>query len=115
MAENIPYEQLKTLIDTKKAGDHEWFLSLLDDEKQAGYEDEHMSAVMQMLRLVRIRPHKNAIREAQAEIARLEREEKDSAESKSDGVSFNTEEFFEKALKRSYAIMNSANNREGEE
>ena len=41
--------------------------------------------------------------------------EKDSAESKSDGVSFNTEEFFEKALKRSYAIMNSANNREGEE
>ena len=81
MPENIPYEKLKTLIDTKKAGDHEWFLSLLDDEKQGNYEDEHMSAVMQMLRLVRIRPHKNAIREAQAEIARLEREEKGSAES----------------------------------
>jgi DnaD/phage-associated family protein len=40
--------------------------------------------------------------------------EKDSSADKTDGVSFNTEEFFEKALKRSYAIMNSTNNGEGE-
>lgn len=81
MSEKIPYEKLIKLIDTKKAGDHEWFLSLLDDEKQRAYEDEHMEAVMQMLRIARIRPHKNAVREAKAEIARLEREERDNAES----------------------------------
>ena len=41
--------------------------------------------------------------------------EKDVTAENSDGVSFNTEEFFEKALKRSYAIMNSANNGRGGE
>ena len=79
MSEKIPYEKLIKLIDTKKAGDHDWFLSLLDEEKQRAYEDEHMEAVMQMLRIARIRPHKNAVREAKAEIARLEREESDNA------------------------------------
>ena len=81
MAEKIPYEQLIKLIDPKKSGDHEWFLSLLDDEKQRAYEDEHMEAVMRILRIARIRPHKNAIREAKAEIARLEKEEWDNPES----------------------------------
>ncbi len=80
MSEKIPYEKLIALIDTKKAGDHDWFLSLLEDEKQRAYEDEHMEAVMQMLRIARIRPHKNAIREAKAEIARMEREDRDNAE-----------------------------------
>ena len=80
MSEKIPYERLICLIAPKKAGDHDWFLSLLDDEKQREYEDEHMEVVMQMLRLVRIRPHKNAIRAAKAEIARMEKEERDNAE-----------------------------------
>ncbi len=80
MSEKISYEKLMALIDPKKAGDHDWFLSLLDEDKQRAYEDEHMEAVMQMLRIVRIRPHKNAIREAKAEIARLEREERDNAD-----------------------------------
>ena len=80
MADKIPYENLLTLLNPQKAGDHDWFLSLLDDEKQRTYEDEHINAVMQMLRIARIRPHKNAIREAKAEIARLEKEEWDNAE-----------------------------------
>ncbi|MBE5746766.1 MAG: hypothetical protein E7352_01125 [Clostridiales bacterium] len=74
MSEKIPYEKLITLLDTKKAGDHDWFLSLLDDEKQKAYEDEHMEAVMQMLRIARIRPHKNKIKAAKEEIKELERE-----------------------------------------
>lgn len=41
--------------------------------------------------------------------------EKEETSDKKDGVSFNTEEFFEKALKRSYAIMNSANDEKGGE
>ena len=80
MSEKIPYEKLQMLINPQKSGDHDWFLSLLDDEAQRAYEDEHMDAVMQMLRIARIRPHKNAIREAKAEIARLEKEERDNAE-----------------------------------
>jgi len=81
MSEKMTYEKLITLIDPKKPGDHEWFLSLLDDERQRAYEDEHMEAVMRILRIIRIRPHKNAIREAKSEIERLEKEEGSTAES----------------------------------
>ena len=45
MSEKISYENLIKLLETKKAGDHGWFLSLLDDEKQKVYEEEHMDAV----------------------------------------------------------------------
>ena len=74
MAEKIPYDKLIALLETRKAGDHDWFLSLLDDEKQQAYEVEHLEAVMQMLTRVRIRPHKNVIQDAKDEIASLERE-----------------------------------------
>lgn len=80
MSVKFTYEQLIKLIDPKKAGDHAWFLALLDDEKQKAYEDEHIEAVMQTLRLVRIRPHKNAIKRAKEEIAALEKEEDNAAE-----------------------------------
>ena len=74
MAEKISYERLMEILDTKKAGDHDWFLSLLDDEKQKLYEEEHLQAVLQILKIARIQPHKNAIKEARAEIAALEKE-----------------------------------------
>ncbi len=80
MSEKISYEQLMARIDPKKSSDHDWFLSLLDDDIQREYEDKHLEAVMQMLRIVRIRPHKNAIKAANAEIERLEKEEGDAAE-----------------------------------
>ena len=79
MSEKMTYKELLSCIDTKKPGDHDWFLSLLDEEEQRIYEDKHMDAMMQMLRILRIRPHKNAIKEAKKEIARLEREEQDQA------------------------------------
>ena len=75
MAKKTPYEKLLEILDTKKAGDHEWFLSLLDDEKQKLYEEEHLKAVLQMLKIARIQPHKNAIKEAKLDIAALEKEE----------------------------------------
>ncbi len=74
MADKISYEQLLKLLDTKKSGDHDWFLSLLDDDKQRAYEDEHLAAVLQMLRIARIRTQKNAIKEIKEEIAQLESE-----------------------------------------
>ncbi len=75
MASKAFYENLIKILDPKKVGDHDWFLSLLDDESQAAYEAEHMQAVMQMLRIAHIRLHKNAIKAASEEIARLEKEE----------------------------------------
>ena len=72
MSEKISYEQMISLIDPKKSGDHDWFLALLDDEEQRRYEEAHMEAVMRMLRIIRIRPHKIAIKEAQEEILRLD-------------------------------------------
>lgn len=80
MSEKNAYEQLLSILDPKKSGDRDWFLSLLDEDYQEKYEDEHMEAVMRMLRIARIRPHKNAIKAAREEISRLEREEKGSAE-----------------------------------
>ena len=74
MSEKMPYEKLLSVIDSKKPGDHDWFLSLLDEEKQRAHEDEHIAAVMQLLRIVRIRAHKNVIKEARAEIEYLERD-----------------------------------------
>lgn len=79
MSEKIPYEQLKNLLDSKKAGDHAWFLSLLDTEEQTRYEKEHMAAVMQALRAVHIRPRKIAVKESKAEIAALEKSQEDPA------------------------------------
>ena len=74
MSEKIPYEKLQMLLNPQKSGDHDWFLSLLDDEKQRAYEEEHMEAVMQMLRIARIRPHKKRIQALREEITELERE-----------------------------------------
>ena len=62
MVDKISYEQLLKMLESKKSGDHEWFLSLLDDEFQRQYEDEHIFAVMRMLRIARIRAHKNNIK-----------------------------------------------------
>ena len=80
MQEKWSYEQLLAFIDPKKPIDREWFLSLLKDEEQKLYEEKHMEAVMQTLRIVRIRPHLHAIKEAKAEIAKLEKDSEYTAE-----------------------------------
>ncbi len=80
MSNKIDYENLIKLLDPKKNHTHEWFLSLLDDEQQKAYEDEHMQAVMQMLRIARIRPHTKAIKQARDEIRRIEEEKDNHAE-----------------------------------
>ncbi len=79
MEDKRSFNNLIALLDPHKSGDKAWFLSLLEEEKQKSYEDKRMEAVMQMLRIARIRPHKNAIKQAKAEILALE-QENDSAE-----------------------------------
>lgn len=78
--ERLSYEKITALLDSKKSGDKAWFLSLLNEDVQSAYENEHIEAVMQMLRIVRIRPHKQAIKSAREEIARLEKDKENQAE-----------------------------------
>ncbi len=74
--ENVtPFENLIKALDSKKVGNREWFLSLLDDEVQKAYENGHIAAVLKMLRIAHIRPRQLAIKSAREEIARLEKEE----------------------------------------
>ena len=63
MSEKFSWEKLNKILETRKPGDHAWFLSLLDDVAKKNYEDEHLEEVIQMLKRSRILPHKNAIRE----------------------------------------------------
>ena len=80
MSDITSYENLIELLESKKSGDHAWFLSLLDDEEQKRYEDEHMQAVMLALKLMRIRPHERLIKSAKQEIATLEKDKENQAE-----------------------------------
>lgn len=75
MSKERVYEKWISMLDPKKSGDRAWFLSLLNDETQKTYEEEHLEAVMQILRIVRIRPHKNAVKAAFERIKLLESEE----------------------------------------
>ena len=72
---NETFENLIKALDSKKAGNREWFLSLLDDETQKAYENGHIAAVLKMLRIAHIRPRQLAIKNAKEEIARLEKED----------------------------------------
>ncbi len=80
MEKKTTYGELLTLLDSHKSADREWFLSLLNDEEQAAYEEGHMEAVMQMLRIARIRPHKRKILAAEEELSKIEKKGNPSAE-----------------------------------
>ena len=80
MSDITSYENLIRLLEPKKSGDHAWFLSLLNDEEQKKYEDEHLQAVMLALKLIRIRPHERLIKSAKQEIATLEKDKENQAE-----------------------------------
>lgn len=74
------YENLIRILDPHKEADKAWFLELLDAEGQRSYEEAHMNAVMQMLRISHIRAHKLKIAAAKEEIGRIEAEEDHNAE-----------------------------------
>ena len=79
MREKYTYPDLQKILNSHKDVDKEWFLALLSDEAQNALETERVEAVMQMMRLVRIRPHKKKIIEAQEKIAQIEKNRNPSA------------------------------------
>ena len=79
MRKKYSYEELLNILDSHKNTDKEWFLSLINDEEQNRFEEQRVEAVMQMMRLVRIRPHKRKIIEAQEKIAQIDKNRNPSA------------------------------------
>lgn len=73
-------ENCIALLATKVQTDKNWFLSLLDDEKQRAQEEAHLSAVLFALRAYHIRAHQDKIKSARAEIERINAEEEHNAE-----------------------------------
>lgn len=76
---NFTLEQLKKSLDPHKEADKEWYLSLLDDEGQKEYEDEHIKNVMRLMRITRILPLKKKISECEERKERLKRSREYSA------------------------------------
>lgn len=57
-------EKLKNLINPKKCADKNFYLDLLDGDKQKEWEDAHISAVLAMLKLLHLNKLSRQIREA---------------------------------------------------
>ena len=68
------------LIDPKINADKEWFLSLLDEEKQRLYEEERLKATLVLLRVYKINPLKKKTAEAEAELGELRAKQSKNAE-----------------------------------
>lgn len=63
MENNNLYKQLKDFLNPHKKDDKDWFLSLLDEDIQKNYEDNHIKNVMLMLRVAYINALKLKIKE----------------------------------------------------
>ena len=73
-------EQSKKLLSPKKDADKEWYLSLLDEAGQEAYEQEHLDAVLTVLKAVYLLRIQRRIKAAREELARIRARENYSAE-----------------------------------
>ena len=63
----IDLEKLKNLINPKKNADKQFYLDLLDEDKQREWEDEHVGAVLTMLKILYLNKLSKQIKEAEEE------------------------------------------------
>ena len=73
-------QSVKERLDPQKNADKEWYLSLLDEEEQKAYENDHLDAVLRMLKffyIIRLRRH---ISDLEREIAEIRAHERYTAE-----------------------------------
>ncbi len=66
---------IKEKLEPRKAVDKSWYLSLLEEETQQRYEEDHLAAVLSMLKLCHILPYMKRIEETKAEIAKAREQE----------------------------------------
>lgn len=72
---------LKKKLESRKKDDKKWYLDLLDRDKQTEYEQNHLSAVLLMLKIRYIRAHLKKIERAKAERSEIVSAKDYSAES----------------------------------
>ncbi len=68
-------QSLKNRLNPAVQADKQWYLSLLDEEVQKKQEDEHLSAVLAMLKAFYVARYQKRIAEIKAEIAALKEKE----------------------------------------
>ena len=73
--------KIKKIIDPHKEPDKQFFLDLLDGDRQTAYEEEHIAAVMSMLRYIYINGLKRTIASLKEQIAGLTSDPDYNAES----------------------------------
>lgn len=73
-------QQLKKEIASFRVADKEWYLDLLDDEKQKEAEDRHIRALLVMLRKLYLDREREKVRAAQEELAAIRGGDDHSAE-----------------------------------
>ncbi len=76
----LTIDQLHNLIKSHKEPDKQFYLDLLDGEKQRAYEDLHVHAVMTLLKVVYINKLKVKIKQNREQIEKIRAEEEFSAE-----------------------------------
>ena len=60
-------KSIKKILSPSKQPDKQFYLDLLDGDKQRAYEEEHLSAVLVMLKLIYVKKLLDSIRAAEAE------------------------------------------------
>ncbi len=73
-------KSVRELLSPKKNADKAWYLALLDGDAQRAYEEEHLDAVLKMLKLAYILRYRRRIAEAKEEIAAIRAREGYGAE-----------------------------------
>ena len=71
---------IKERLDPKKNVDKAWYLSLLDEGEQTSYEEEHLDAVLKMLKFFYIANFRRKIAALEGEIAEIRAQDRYSAE-----------------------------------
>ena len=71
---------IKERLNPKKNADKAWYLSLLDEGEQISYEEEHLDAVLKMLKSFYILRFRKRIASLEEEIAAIRAQDKYSAD-----------------------------------
>lgn len=77
---NLTFSEMKNLLNSRKEPDKQFYLDLLDEEKQRAFEDLRVRAVMTLLKAEFINPLKLKIKANKDEIDKIKAEQDFSAE-----------------------------------
>lgn len=72
---NKKQTELKALLNPNKKADKEWYLSLLNEERQTAYEGERLGATLVMLKYYYIARYQKVIAQIKEEIEAIKRQE----------------------------------------